>query len=282
MSDQPVMLENTQVRTLRAEANGASYHVSLWIPPGQPPVNGWPVIYILDANALFATFVEAIRRGNRRPDATGIGAAAVVGIAHADEDIYATESRYLDYTFGPSSMNSKARVGGGEAFLSFIVDQLAAGLREEFALNASRQILFGHSLAGYFVLHALMSRPGAFQSYAAISPSIWWDEAGLRARMAALPGQDARVLVAVGEWEGEAAPWQRLAPGYEQLMQRRRERQMIPRARAMARDLSNILGEHRVAFHNFPEEDHASVLMIAVQRTLRFALFVGEGHDRAM
>ncbi|MHB0774553.1 alpha/beta hydrolase [Halomonas sp. WWR20] len=269
---QPVRLANTQTRTLYAEANGASYQISLWIPPGQPPADGWPVIYVLDANALFATFVEAIQRGSRRPDATGIGAAAVVGIAHADGDLYATESRYRDYTFGPSTMIAKTRVGGGEAFLSFIVDQLAIGLREEFVLNASRQILFGHSLAGYFVLHALMSRPGAFQTHAAISPSIWWDEASLCARVAALSGHEARVFVAVGEWEGEAAPWQRLAPGYEQLMQRRRERQMIPKAQAMARELSGVLGEEQVTFHNFPEEDHASVLMIAIQRALRFAL----------
>ncbi|WP_277810081.1 alpha/beta hydrolase [Chromohalobacter canadensis] len=263
---------DTQTRIVRAMANETPYRISLWMPPGQPPEAGWPVIYVLDANALFATFVEAILRGSRRPDATGIGAAAVVGIAHEGDELFATERRYRDYTFGPSTLVPASQAGGGEAFLTFIVDQLAPGLREEFALDGARQVLFGHSLAGYFVLYALMARPGAFRTFAAISPSIWWDEAGLHERMAALRGHAARVFVAVGEWEGEAAPWQRLAPGYEQLMQRRRERRMIPRAQSMARALSGVLGEERVRFHNFPEEDHASVLMIAIQRTLRFAL----------
>ena len=34
----------------------------------------------------------------------------------------------------------------------------------------------GHSLGGLFVLHALYTRPAAFQSYLAASPSLWWSQ----------------------------------------------------------------------------------------------------------
>ncbi|MBZ9557446.1 MULTISPECIES: alpha/beta hydrolase-fold protein [unclassified Modicisalibacter] len=273
MSHPPVTLANTQVWERRAAANGIRYRVSLWVPPGEPPAGGWPVIYVLDANALFATFVEALRRGSYRPQATGIETAAVVGIAHAGRALYVPERRYRDYTFGPSALAPASRtVGGGEAFLAFLVDELIPELHEAWALNGSRRMLFGHSLAGYFTLHALMARPEAFRTYAAISPSIWWDEAGLRARMPGMAGHAARVFMAVGEWEGEGAPGERREPGHSRTLQRRRERRMVERAQTLARDLETLLGEQRVAFRNFPEEDHASVLMVAIPRTLRFVM----------
>ena len=85
--------------------------------------------------------------------------------------------------------------------------------------------------------------------------------------MDALP----RVFLAVGEWEEAVPPWQRQHPGYEQLVARRAQRRMVASARELAADLARWLDASRVAFRLFPEEDHASILMVAVQRTLRFA-----------
>ena len=41
--------------------------------------------------------------------------------------------------------------------------------------STKRSILFGHSLGGLFVAYALLTRPDAFATYLAISPSLWWD-----------------------------------------------------------------------------------------------------------
>ena len=270
-----VTLPGTQLRRLRAASNGAGYRVSVWVPPGPAPAGGFPVLVVLDANALFATFVESIRRSSRRPDATGIVAMAVVGIAHDGEDLFAEAHRRRDYTMGPQAQASAPdeKVGGAQAFLSFIVDELAPALQREFPLDAARQTLFGHSLAGYFTLEALAARPRAFRTWAAISPSIWWDEAGLRQRLAAvLPGQGGlQVFMAVGEWEGEVPPWQRQAPGYAQLQARRAQRQMIGSAQALAAEMGAWIGQEQLSFRVFPDEDHASIVMIAAQRVLRLA-----------
>ena len=224
---------------------------------------------------MFGTFIEAIQRSGRRPDATGIGMAAVVGIAHGGECLFATEYRYRDYTFEASSLIESEEAGGGADFLSFIVDQLAPELATEFGFNCERQSLFGHSLAGYFVLNALAVRPNAFCHYAAISPSVWWQPAALTKRLTALTKHDTAqirgVLIAVGEWEGQPAPWLQGAIGAEGLavlMQRRGERRMIEQASAMAETLRPLLGE-RLSYRCFPEEDHSSIVMIAIQRTLR-------------
>lgn len=272
-----VALPGSQQRRLRAASNGADYRISVWVPPGPPPPGGFPVIYVLDANALFGTFVEAIRRSSRRPDATGIHAAAVVGIAHDGEDLFAEALRRRDYTTGPQARATATAAAGSEggapAFLSFIVDELGPALRRELALDVARQTLFGHSLAGYFTLEALAARPRAFRTWAAVSPSIWWDAAGLRTRLAAaLPGLDGmQVFMAVGEWEGEIPPWQRQAPGYAQLQARRAQRQMVGSAQALAAEVGAWVGQEQLTFRLFPEEDHASVVMIAAQRVLRLA-----------
>lgn len=286
MSDAPgsrtwpaVELPGTQVRRLRAAANGQNYRISIWVPPGEAPAGGFPAIYVLDANALFGTFVEGIRRSSRRPDATGVVPTAVIGIAQEEADgsqpLYAEALRRRDFTAGPPADEAPppaGTVGGAHAFLSFIVDELAPALRAELPLNRTRQTLFGHSLAGQFVLQALAARPDAFRHWAAISPSIWWDEADLRTRLSsALPhASHPRLFMAVGEYEGEVPPWQRAQPGYEQLVARRAKRQMVASAQALAAELGPRFGEGEFTFRVFPEEDHASILMIAAQRTLRF------------
>lgn len=270
-------MQDCQRREYIANASGAAYQISIWTPAGEPPKDGWPVVYVLDANAMFASFVEAIQRSGRRPDATGIGMAAIVGIAHGGERLFATEHRYRDYTFEPSPLVESAQAGGGVDFLSFIVDQLAPELGLEFGFNRAHQCLFGHSLAGYFVLNALAVRPNAFCHYAAISPSVWWQTAALTARLNAL-SLDASahirgVLVAVGEWEGQPAPWLQGPDGLGEealatLIARRAERQMIEQACTAADALRPLLGE-RLSYRCFPEEDHSSIVMIAIQRTLR-------------
>ncbi|MFT3778761.1 MAG: alpha/beta hydrolase-fold protein [Ottowia sp.] len=269
-----VELPGTQARRLRAAANGTGYRVNVWLPPGPPPPAGFPALYVLDGNALFGTFVEAVRRGSRRPDATGIGPAAVIGIAHDGDELFADALRRRDYTPGPPAGEAApGAVGGAAAFLAFIADELAPLLRSELPLDGTRQTLFGHSLAGFFVLHALAARPQAFRTWAAISPSIWWDPAGLHAALAAAlkDAHGPRVFMAVGEWEDAVPPWQREHPGHAQLVARRAQRRMVGNAQALAAALAGWLGPAQVAFRVFPEEDHASILMIAAQRALRFA-----------
>ena len=47
---------------------------------------------------------------------------------------------------------------------------------------------------------------------------------------------------------------------------------MADRARAIASQAAGVLGEARVAFHLLAQEDHASVLPVAISRALRFVL----------
>lgn len=252
-------LPDTQLRVLRA--GDRDYAVSIGLPKGPPPAAGFPVLYVLDGDAGFATVLETQRRLSRRPDATGVGPAIVVGIGHGGGDLYDPALRQRDYL--PQA--------GAPAFLDFIATVLKPLLASEFPVDPGRQALLGHSLAGYFTLWVLVRHTRAFTDYVAISPSLWQDDTLVEAA-AAVAGPVSRVAIAAGEWEEALPPWQRRHPEAEAVAARRAERRMVGNARQFAARLAGRLGQDKVAFTLFAEEDHASVFAIAMSRALRLVL----------
>jgi hypothetical protein len=109
-------------------------------PIGTTLSSGYPIVYMLDAGGSFATMVEAIRARCRRPDATGVGPAFVVGIGmHGGEEVSegagdraeARLRRTRDYTPGPSLTPDNHSIpggaqssGGAKAFREFIEQEL--------------------------------------------------------------------------------------------------------------------------------------------------------------
>lgn len=275
----PVIIPGTHSFDLAPRAGGPAYRIFLAVPETPAPAGGFPAVYMLDANSGFATLVETQRRGAVRPRNTGIASAVLIGIGYPTDDAYDRIRRGLDYTPGPSSEAKSAdetapATGGRDAFLAFIENELKPAIAGECPVDMTRQTLFGHSLAGYFVLDVLARDGDTFQSYVAVSPSIWWDEPRLRAGLAAAPPRPGtRLAIMVGEWEQALAPWQRDRPDRAELEQRRARRAMVDRARAFAEDAGTALGPAaQVRFEMLAGEDHASVLPVAMSRALRFVL----------
>ena len=273
-----VTIPDTQAFDLEAR-DGALYRIFLAMPRGEPPEGGFPVIYMLDANAGFATFVEALRRGAVRPQGTGVKPAVIVGIGYPTDEVYDRARRTFDYTAGPSAEatpgrdGAAPRTGGRDAFLGFIEQVLKPEIAQRCTVDPARQTLFGHSLAGYFVLDVLGRNTPAFSSYVAVSPSIWWDEERLVAGLAETQKAPVRLSIMVGEWEQALAPWQRERPEAAEMQARRTRRAMADRAKGFAELASWALGPSAtVQFALMPDEDHASILPIAMTRALRFVL----------
>jgi len=263
------MLDRTESFPAYCRRNGDEYRVFAAAPEGEPPADGWPVIYLLDATGSFATCVEALRRMSRRPDATGVSPAVIVGLsANTGYDV---ARRQRDYTTVRPDTAASGEHGMADVFLDFLESEVKPAVAGRFAVDPSRQTLCGHSLAGYFVLWALVTRPQAFRNYAAISPSIWWDKEALLAGASGLRENAARAFLTVGEWEGELPPWQRNAPGSESVRARRKARGMVEGTGEVAARLESALGAGNVGFLLLPEEDHASIISTAMPRVLRFA-----------
>lgn len=266
------LLSGTEGHILHAAETKDAYRIDIAIPDGTPPKAGWPSLLLLDAAECFGTCMEALHRMSRRPDATGVVPAVVIGIS-VPQGVAAGPRRRRDFTskHGNQPDSDQQDSGGAPLFYRFIEEQVKPLVAQQTRLDPSRQTLFGHSLAGYFTLWTLANHPLAFRNYAAISPSIWWDSAGLLAALSATKVRDRRVLLCLGEWEDSLPPWQRAAPGSAEVMMRRRERKMLAHAQMLSERLKEVHGSERVRFQFLPEEDHASIVSAAIPRMLRMA-----------
>ena len=211
-----------------------------------------------------------------RAGATGIGAAVVAGIAYPGDAPFHRARRGLDYTPGPPAAEAVPYpTAGRDAFLRFLRGPVMARIAGRVPMEAGRCVLIGHSLAGFFALDVLAHDPEAFSDYVAVSPSVWWNRARLEKGFSRLPrpARAPRVALGVGEWEQGLAPWEAASPDAAQTAQRRDRRAMVDGAQAMAEQLAAAGAETR--FWCFPEENHGSVLPVALGRALRFVLSSG-------
>ena len=255
-----VALPGTERHVLHARSSGREYHVMICRPAGSPPsAAGYPILYVLDANAVFGTVAETVGLRSRRPQVTDIVPAVVVGIGYATDEPLDPVRRSYDYT-PPAALlrlpprpdgTPWPRTGGADEFLDFIAQDLKPAIERGFPIDQSRQALFGHSFGGLFALHALFTRSQMFQSYIAASPSIWWNECFVleeeRAFAAAIRGkpQSLDVLITVGGCEQELVAAEAAAPDREQRAQWKRQNRMVDNARELADAPGSIGGARR-------------------------------------
>ncbi|PWR17831.1 alpha/beta hydrolase [Zavarzinia compransoris] len=240
---------------------GGGRRLALGGPLAPAPAGGMPVLYVLDGEEMFATVVESLRRACRRPGATGVAPALVVGIGTGPR------GRAFDFAPGPE--------GGADAFLAMIADEIFPLVAARHPEATGPRFLFGHSLAGFLALYALATRPALFDGYVAASPSIWRDPArlfqGIGALPAAIGDRALRVMTAVGTWEQDMAPWQAQAPDRAAMAARRADRRMVDNTRDFAAALAALaLPGLTLRHETLPGEDHASIVPIAIAHGLRF------------
>jgi len=258
--------------------SGQPFRILLHVPPGEPPPGGWPMITVLDANAVMGLVVDMIRILAFLPREAGIRSAAVVaGIGYRTDGPYDLVRRTFDLTPPPGrdipGMEGRpaARTGGADELLDFIEGTIKPLAASAAPVDPSRHALLGHSFGGLCTLHALFTRPEAFRDYVAGSPAIWWEESALlgsAARFIARPDRPAqrRLLMTVGEYEQTLAPWH--DPAWRPRMEMMR---MVDQARDLADRLRPLPGLE-LGFETLPGEGHMSAFPVAVQRGLRFIL----------
>lgn len=271
-----VTIPRTKQRIMYSRTGNREYRIFVSAPDTEPPSSGYPVIYLLDANAVFATMVEAIRVQACRPEKTGVIPAVVVGIGYETEAPFPPD-RHYDFTMTATARDMPSRPdgtawpeqGGAGAFLKFIEEDLKPEIEREFNIDTGRQTILGHSLGGLFVLHALFTRPDAFQTYVAGSPSIHWnkpyfleEEQQFASRLGQKPAQ-VRVLLAVGELE------------------KNHQSRITENTKELSERLSTLTS-HGVSmeFKEFEDEGHVSVLPALISKTLRFALNPNTNRDK--
>jgi predicted alpha/beta superfamily hydrolase len=172
----------------------------------------YPVIYVLDGETAFkhvATTVE------RLADVRVLPEAIIVAIPNSNRVRDFTPTHIESGVY----MNREAATssGGGENFISFLQQELIPHIDSLYPTTSYR-MLVGHSLGGLLVLHTLLHHPAAFQTYVAIDPSLWWDEALLVRQANALlkqpqlAGKTLYLPIATAFKEGEDTVGSRTTP----------------------------------------------------------------------
>lgn len=156
--------------TLESAKLGETRRINVYTPPGYGAARStrYPVLYMPDGGLQedfphVATTVDtAIRAGEMRP-------LILVGIENTE--------RRRDMT-GPTQVDEDQkiapRVGGSEAFRAFIRDELMPQVRRRYRVTKETAII-GESLAGLFIVETFFLQPKLFDTYIALSPSLWWN-----------------------------------------------------------------------------------------------------------
>ncbi len=259
---------------------GRPYRIYIAEPKGEAPPAGFAVLYVLDGNTMFLTALEAVRLQK------GLIPTVVVGIGYPPlpEGTSVQDRRYYDYTPVTVTENllhsaseppvKPGGTGGQKEFLTFMDDTLKPEIARRFHVDPARQAIFGHSLAGRFVLYALFNSPSSFSKYIAASPSIWWDKASIlqdaKAFIAAGNAQkkELDLLVTVAEMEQKTLP---TTP--KERVEFLTKARMVDNARELAEQLKPLTPTGmRTLFIEYPGENHGSVVPFAISRSIRFAL----------
>ncbi len=204
---QGYVLPETEVFEMKAK-HGLDYRIYVSKPEGEAPEGGYPVLYVLDGNAIFAGFAET----RRLLEGSDVGKSIIVGVGYPTDKAYDMQRLY-DLTGGPppppwDATLGKERSGGWDEFLAFLTGELRTEIGARYEINPDRQALFGHSLGGLFAVHALFSRPDAFHAIIAASPSLFWHKDMLKAErdfsarlQAGKISKVSRLMVVAGELE---------------------------------------------------------------------------------
>lgn len=165
---QSVSLDGTEQWTLKS-AEGREYRIMVSLPEGEVPyTGGFPVIYLLDANAYFPAFHAAKRAQD------SLRGAILVGIGYPSDTPLDFERRAFDLSPPQEPERNVPPQGGQDLFLDFIEQRLMPAVDARFKVDHDQRSLVGHSFGGMFGIYALFTRPALFQHVVAISPSLWW------------------------------------------------------------------------------------------------------------
>lgn len=282
MQSQPLQLDRCHRFSMSAGPQKPAYDIFVYEPDCPPPPDGFPVLCLLDANADFVLVVETMKRLSRRPGATGVVPAIVLGVGYSDTKDYARARRHMDMTAGPAALDAGVpkegmTFGGFATFLEFLTGPLRQWVKSRYAVDENRHVLLGHSLAGYFVLETMLAHTELFSGYGAISPSVWWDRERLFRHLHAMRkdgGASIRFYSSVGGYEEVLPPWrQQGGPGDQDYSALRKARAMVANVRELSAAVATSLGERANVRSDLVEgEDHASAFVSCLPNALRFLL----------
>ena len=152
-----------------SRATGTPMTLGVFVPPGEPPADGWPAVTFL--SGLTCTHANVVEKGEYRAAAARLGLVVIApdtgprGDDVPDRDDMAIgqgASFYLDATRAPWSPMFHVE--------HYLVDELPTVVGGFVPLDPARQGITGHSMGGHGALTLALRHPGRWRSVSAIAP----------------------------------------------------------------------------------------------------------------
>jgi predicted alpha/beta superfamily hydrolase len=229
--------------------------LNIYLPDGYNPKDtvAYPVVYLLDGSAdEDFIHITGLYQFNSFEWINRVPKSIIVGIATVD--------RRRDFTF-PTTIQEDLKkyptTGHSDKFIAFLETELQPYIEKKYHTNASKTII-GQSLGGLVATEILFKKPGLFNQYIIVSPSLWWDNGSLldvEATKLETIAIVTKIYIGVGK-EG-------LTPTK---IPRVMETDANLLAQKIKRKNNNSL---KVYFDYLPQEDHATIMHQAVFNALR-------------
>lgn len=243
-----------KVETLHSEILHEDRILNIYLPEGYNDSIRYPVIYLLDgaADEDFIHIVGLVQY-NTFPWINRIPPSIVVGIANTN--------RRRDFTF-PTTVESDKKMipanGGAEKFIDFIEQELQPFITQKYKAGNSKTII-GQSLGGLLAARILFTRPGLFNKYIIISPSLWWNDGSLLK-------ENPEILKTNFTTQTDIY----IGVGKEGSIDGSKKHIMEEDAKLLAEKIKGSKSKHvKVYFDYMPEEDHATSAHPAVFNAFR-------------
>jgi hypothetical protein len=161
-------LGDTRYQMFESETLGHALHLYVRVPESseKSPDQRYPTIYLLDGGInypLMSAYYHYLRLGEEIPE------MILVGISYGSDRFKGGNFRASDFT-APSSEHEYW--GKASTFQRVLERELMPLIEAKYASNPTRRIIFGHSLAGQYVLYSALTRPEMFWGHLANNPAL--------------------------------------------------------------------------------------------------------------
>ncbi|WEK46824.1 MAG: alpha/beta hydrolase-fold protein [Candidatus Andeanibacterium colombiense] len=181
--------------TLRSAVLGEERHLAIYLPPSYAKgTKTYPVLYLIDGG-VDQDFLHVSGTTSLNSIWGRSQEAIVVGIETIDR-----RKELVGPTHSAELLKQYPTAGHSADFRRYIADEVIPLVEARYRTNGNRGVI-GESLAGLFIVETALEQPDLFQHYAAISPSLWWDDGRLAfgaGDVLAKQGKAPKLYMAVG------------------------------------------------------------------------------------
>jgi len=244
------------IEELRSKELNETRTLNIYLPEGynKNDTTKYPVIYLLDgsANEDFIHIVGLVQFYSFEW-IKQIPKSIVVGIATVD--------RKRDFTF-PTSIEEDRKAypttGHADRFIAFIEKELQPFIGNKYRTNTSKTII-GQSLGGLLATEILFEKPGLFNKYIIVSPSLWWNNGSLLTQSLQMLKNGIGGLTSIY-----------IGVGKEGLTPTAIPRVMEVDANLLFEKIKELRNENIQVYYDYlPQEDHATIMHQAVANAFK-------------